>query len=323
MAHCRAEEEMEMHTKAAQILQEVRKAVVGKDEILTKTLMVILSGGHILLEDIPGVGKTTLALAFSRAMQLECKRIQFTPDILPSDVTGFTIYNKASEKFVFQPGAAMCNLLLADEINRTSSKTQSALLEAMEEGRVTVDGVTHPLPKPFIVIATQNPVGSAGTQLLPESQLDRFTVRLSMGYPAQEDEMEILRRHTGDPLAAVQPAATAQELLQMRQEAAQVYCEDSILAYIVRLTAATRETPLLKLGASPRGSLAVASLARACAYLQGRDYVVPEDIRFVFSDALSHRVLLSPQAKLSSETAQGVLRNILQTLPAPGAGSTK
>lgn len=313
-----------MNTKAAQILQEVRKAVVGKDEILTKTLMVILSGGHILLEDIPGVGKTTLALAFSRAMRLECKRIQFTPDVLPSDVTGFTVYNKATGNFVFQPGAAMCNLFLADEINRTSSKTQSALLEVMEEGRVTVDGVTHKLPQPFIVIATQNPVGSAGTQLLPESQMDRFMMRLSMGYPAQTDEIEILRRkHTGNPLSAVQQIATAEELLEMRTESAQVFCEDSILEYIVKLTTATRETPLLKLGASPRGSIAVAALARSCAYLQGRDYVVPDDVKFVFTDAVCHRVLLSAQAKLSSASAQSVLEQILKDTPAPGARRNK
>lgn len=313
-----------MHTKAAQILQETRKAVVGKEDILTKTLMVILSGGHILLEDIPGVGKTTLALAFSRAMHLECKRIQFTPDVLPSDVTGFTVYNKATGQFVFQPGAAMCNLFLADEINRTSSKTQSALLEVMEEGRVTVDGVTHKLPEPFIVIATQNPVGSAGTQLLPESQMDRFMMRLSMGYPTQKDEIEILRRkHTGNPLATVQEVATADELLQMRREAAQVHCEDSILEYIVHLTAATRESALLKLGTSPRGSIAVAALARSCAYLQGRDYVVPEDVHFVFKDTICHRVLLSPQAKLCAASVESVLEQILKATPVPGVRRSK
>ncbi|MCH4240032.1 MAG: MoxR family ATPase [Oscillospiraceae bacterium] len=313
-----------MREKAAAILQEVQKAVVGKDKILTKVLMTILSGGNILLEDIPGVGKTTLALAFSRAMHLDCKRLQFTPDVLPSDVTGFTIYNKAKGEFVYQPGAAMCNLFLADEINRTSSKTQSALLEIMEEGRVTVDGVTHPLPQPFIVLATQNPVGSAGTQLLPESQMDRFTVQLSMGYPAAEDEMEILRRRSdGSPLDRVQPVVSAQDLIKMQQEAAQVHCEDSILEYIVNLIVATRNSPMLKLGASPRGSIAVTGLARACAYLDGRDYVIPEDVQCVFSDAVCHRVLLSAQARLASASAKSILQKILTDTPVPGMRKRK
>lgn len=307
-----------MQAYAAKILQEVQKAVVGKNEILAKVLMAILAGGHILLEDIPGVGKTTLALAFSRAMQLSCKRLQFTPDVLPADVTGFSVYQKATGKLVYQPGAVLCNLFLADEINRTSSKTQSALLEVMEEGRVTVDGITHETPKPFTVIATQNPVGSAGTQLLPESQMDRFMIRLSMGYPAMQDEVEILdRKREGDPLLLVQPVANAQDMLAMQQQVQSVYCSRELLEYIVRLADATRESPLLKLGVSPRGSLAVARLARACAWLSGRDYVVPKDIRLIFSDACCHRVLLSPQAKLSGRTAGQILNDILQDTESP------
>lgn len=307
-----------MQAYAAKILQEVQKAVVGKNEILAKVLMAILAGGHILLEDIPGVGKTTLALAFSRAMQLSCKRLQFTPDVLPADVTGFSVYQKATGKLVYQPGAVLCNLFLADEINRTSSKTQSALLEVMEEGRVTVDGITHETPKPFTVIATQNPVGSAGTQLLPESQMDRFMIRLSMGYPAMQDEVEILdRKRGGDPLLLVQPVANAQDMLAMQQQVQSVYCSRELLEYIVRLADATRESPLLKLGVSPRGSLAVARLARACAWLSGRDYVVPKDIRLIFSDACCHRVLLSPQAKLSGRTAGQILNDILQDTESP------
>ncbi len=307
-----------MQAYAAKILQEVQKAVVGKDEILAKVLMAILAGGHILLEDIPGVGKTTLALAFSRAMQLSCKRLQFTPDVLPADVTGFSVYQKATGKLVYQPGAVLCNLFLADEINRTSSKTQSALLEVMEEGRVTVDGITHETPKPFTVIATQNPVGSAGTQLLPESQMDRFMIRLSMGYPAMQDEVEILdRKREGDPLLLVQPVANAQNMLDMQQQVQAVYCSRELLEYIVRLADATRESPLLKLGVSPRGSLAVARLARACAWLSGRDYVVPKDIRLIFSDACCHRVLLSPQAKLGGRTAGQILNDILQDTESP------
>ena len=307
-----------MQAYAAKILQEVQKAVVGKNEILAKVLMAILAGGHILLEDIPGVGKTTLALAFSRAMQLSCKRLQFTPDVLPADVTGFSVYQKATGKLVYQPGAVLCNLFLADEINRTSSKTQSALLEVMEEGRVTVDGITHETPKPFTVIATQNPVGSAGTQLLPESQMDRFMIRLSIGYPAMQDEVEILdRKRGGDPLLLVQPVANAQDMLAMQQQVQSVYCSRELLEYIVRLADATRESPLLKLGVSPRGSLAVARLARACAWLSGRDYVVPKDIRLIFSDACCHRVLLSPQAKLSGRTAGQILNDILQDTESP------
>lgn len=307
-----------MQAYAAKILQEVQKAVVGKNEILAKVLMAILAGGHILLEDIPGVGKTTLALAFSRAMQLSCKRLQFTPDVLPADVTGFSVYQKATGKLVYQPGAVLCNLFLADEINRTSSKTQSALLEVMEEGRVTVDGITHETPKPFTVIATQNPVGSAGTQLLPESQMDRFMIRLSMGYPAMQDEVEILdRKRGGDPLLLVQPVANAQDMLAMQQQVQSVYCSRELLEYIVHLADATRESPLLKLGVSPRGSLAVARLARACAWLSGRDYVVPKDIRLIFSDACCHRVLLSPQAKLSGRTAGQILNDILQDTESP------
>lgn len=307
-----------MQAYAAKILQEVQKAVVGKNEILAKVLMAILAGGHILLEDIPGVGKTTLALAFSRAMQLSCKRLQFTPDVLPADVTGFSVYQKATGKLVYQPGAVLCNLFLADEINRTSSKTQSALLEVMEEGRVTVDGITHETPKPFTVIATQNPVGSAGTQLLPESQMDRFMIRLSIGYPAMQDEVEILdRKRGGDPLLLVQPVANAQDMLAMQQQVQSVYCSRELLEYIVRLADATRESPLLKLGVSPRGSLAVARLARACAWLSGRDYVVPKDIRLIFSDACCHRVLLSPQAKLGGRTAGQILNDILQDTESP------
>ncbi len=306
-----------MQRYAEQVLEQVRKAVVGKDEILVKVLMAILAGGHILLEDIPGVGKTTLALAFSRAMQLKCSRMQFTPDVLPSDVTGYSVYGKDG-RLMYQPGAVLCNLFLADEINRTSSKTQSALLEVMEEGAVTVDGVRHAVPQPFTVIATQNPVGSAGTQLLPESQLDRFMVRLSMGYPAQADEVEILdRRRAGNPLDRVEPVVDAGMLLQMREEVEAVYADRDVLSYIVRLSEATRQHKLFKLGVSPRGSLAMAKLARACAWLSGRDYLVPADVRTVFLDVAGHRVLLSPQAKLSGRSAADLLQEIVKETPAP------
>ena len=237
---------------AADVILEVRKAVVGKDAVLSKALLAILARGHILLEDIPGVGKTTMALAFSRALSLRYHRVQFTPDVMPSDLTGFTMFNKATGQMEYQPGAVLCNLFLADELNRATSRTQSALLEAMEEGQVTVDGVTHSVPQPFLVIATQNPAGSSGTQLLPDSQLDRFMVKLSLGYPSAADETELLRRkQSGNPLSQVERAATLNDLEDMRAAVDRVYLSDAVCEYIVRLIGATREHPLIVQGASP------------------------------------------------------------------------
>lgn len=307
-----------MQQKALQIIDEVKKAVVGKDVIICKVLMVILAQGHILLEDIPGVGKTTLALAFSKAVSLDYKRLQFTPDVMPTDVTGFSIYNKTSGQLEFKPGAALCNLFLADEINRTSSKTQSALLEVMEEGSITVDGTTHPTPKPYIVIATQNPIGSAGTQMLPDSQLDRFMVRLTMGYPEMGDEVEILKRKQGnDPLDTVHRVVNAQDIIEMQQQVGSVYLSDDIYQYIARLTNTTRENKMIRLGASPRGSIALARMAQAAAFLAGRDYVVPKDVQTVFADVIEHRILLSAQAKISNVTAKSLMNQILNEVPAP------
>jgi MoxR-like ATPase len=307
-----------MQEKALQIIDEVKKGVVGKDGIISKVLMVILAQGHILLEDIPGVGKTTLALAFSKAMSLDYKRIQFTPDVMPTDVTGFSIYNRVTGELEYKPGAALCNLFLADEINRTSSKTQSALLEVMEEGQITVDGKTHPTPKPYIVIATQNPIGSVGTQMLPDSQLDRFMVRLTMGYPELNDEVEILKRKQGsDPLEAVQKIVNEQEIVAMQRETDAVFISNDVYHYIARLTGATRESNLIRLGASPRGSIALGKMAQAAAYLSGRDYVVPSDVQSVFRDVVEHRILLSPQAKISSTTAGSLLERILKEVPVP------
>lgn len=307
-----------MQGSALKIMNEVKKCVVGKDEIIRKVLMVILAQGHLLLEDIPGVGKTTLALAFSRAMSLDYRRMQFTPDVMPTDVTGFSVYDRASGALEYKPGAVLCNLFLADEINRTSSKTQSALLEVMEEGKVTVDGVSHPTPKPFLVIATQNPVGSAGTQMLPESQLDRFMVRLTMGYPDLQNEIEILKRKQGeDPLETVCPAAGVREVLAMQAQTASVFLADDIYAYVAGLTSATRANRMIRLGASPRGSIALVRMAQSAAYLDGRDYVVPGDVQNIFTDVIGHRILLSPQAKIGGETLQGVLKAILKETPAP------
>jgi len=299
---------------AAQVVTEVKKAIVGKDPILVKVLAAILARGHILLEDIPGVGKTTLALAFAKALNLEFSRVQFTPDVMPSDVTGFSIYNKATGKMEYQPGAVMCNLFLADELNRATSRTQSALLEAMEESQVTVDGVSHPVPQPFMVIATQNPVGASGTQKLPDSQLDRFLLRLRMGYPTPGEELELLRRRQyGKAMDGVQQVVDRENLEQMRQAADQVHVSEDLMKYIITLVGATRKHPQLLQGASPRATLAVTSLSRAVAFLRGRDYVVPEDVQAIWVDAAAHRLLLVPGAERTvdaREIAQSVLRAV-------------
>lgn len=300
------------------VLQQVRKAVVGKDVIISKVLMAMLAGGHILIEDIPGVGKTTMALAFSKAMALQYRRVQFTPDTLPGDITGFSIYNRKTDTFEYKPGAAMCNLLLADEINRTSSRTQAALLEVMEEGSITVDGQTHPIPQPFVVIATQNPAGSAGTQLLPESQLDRFMLRVTMGYPSLQNEIAILKnRRLHVPLDSVEPVAGVKDLLAMRRQAQEVYISDELYEYIARLADESRRTPQLELGISPRGALALAAMSRSCAYLLGRDYVVPEDVQEMFFDVCGHRVVLSAQARMENANAAQVLDALLGRVKAP------
>ena len=283
---------------AAAILAQVRRAVVGKDEVLARVLLAILAGGHILLEDIPGVGKTTMALAFSKALGLDYNRVQFTPDVMPSDITGFTLYNKEAGRMEYQPGAVLCNLFLADELNRATSRTQSALLEAMEEGQVTVDGVSHPVPRPFLVIATQNPAGASGTQPLPDSQMDRFMVRLSLGYPAPADEMDMVRRRQeGNPLDSVEQVVDREGLLALREKAGEVYLSDEVLDYIVRLVGATREHPMILQGASPRATLALAAMAKAAALVRGQDYVNPEDVELVFPDVVPHRLLLSPRAE--------------------------
>lgn len=304
--------------KAIKIIEEVKRVVIGKDECIRKIMMAMLAGGHILLEDIPGVGKTTLALAFSRACALKQNRVQFTPDVLPSDITGFSVYRKEMGSFRYQPGAAMCNLFLADEINRTSPKTQSALLEVMEEGNVTVDGVTREVPRPFTVIATQNPVGSAGTQMLPESQLDRFMICMSMGYPDVKDEVEILRGRSGEnPINSVFPVIRAEELVLMQKETEQLFVHDRVYRYMAELAAATRTHPMLELGLSPRGTLCLAKMARASAYLEGRDYVTPSDVVFVFKDVALHRIRLSSRARVSRVTAEGVADSILEQVARP------
>lgn len=298
--------------------QEIRRVVVGKDAVIHRILTAILAGGHILIEDVPGVGKTTLALAFSRAMELSYKRLQFTPDVMPSDVVGYSVYNKATNRQVYVEGGIMCNLFLADEINRTSSKTQSALLEVMEEGSVTVDGVTRAVPKPFIVMATQNPVGSAGTQMLPESQLDRFMIRTSMGYPEPAAEVTLMRdRGAGNPLDAVVKVMDCEALSRLMRQVEDVYVHDAIYSYIARLSAATRSHESLALGLSPRGSLALAGMAKANALQEGRDYVLPADVQEIFSCVAAHRMVLTPMARVNHLRTEKLAEDILMQVPAP------
>ncbi len=303
---------------AQQIMSQVRKVVVGKDNVLVWVLAAILAKGHILLEDVPGVGKTTLALSFSKVLNLEYSRVQFTPDVLPSDVTGYSIPDQRTGEMVYQKGAVICNLFLADELNRATSRTQSALLEAMEEGQVTVDGITHTLPKPFVVIATQNPTGAAGTQLLPDSQMDRFTVRLSLGYPSAKDEIAmVLNRQDGNPLHKLSALMTRDNLVAMQNEVENTYIKDSVVKYVVDLIVATRNNEDILRGASPRATLAVTSMAKAVAQLRGRDYVLPGDVREVFPWTIAHRLILSPKAEGQGKTAQQILTEIISQVPAP------
>ena len=308
-----------MRQEIARVIAEIRKAVVGKDNVIGRILAAIMADGHILLDDVPGVGKTTLALAISRAVQLRYRRIQFTPDVMPSDITGFSIYDRESGSFVFRPGVLQdTNLLLGDEINRTSSKTQSALLEAMEERQVTVDGSTYPLAEPFTVIATQNRVGTAGTQTLPYSQMDRFMVRLTMGYPDHKAQIEMLRsRQAGNPLDLVQPVLERADLLHMRQDVLRVTVRDAIPDYISRLAIASREDPRIETGISPRGMLFLSRMARAYAWTAGRDYVTGSDVQAVFPDVCGHRIILSRSARAENMRVSEVLDGLLQTVPVP------
>ena len=306
---------------AQQVIGETRKAIVGKDSVLLWVFAAILARGHILLEDIPGVGKTTMALALSKALGLSYGRIQFTPDVLPSDITGYSVYNKETGTMTYQPGVVLCNLLLADELNRATSRTQSALLEAMEEGQVTVDGVSHPLPRPFAVIATQNPVGASGTQLLPDSQMDRFTIRLSIGYPDPKAERAmVLARQGKDPLDRVQQVMDGATLASLQDYAAGLYMKDEVVDYVIRLISATRNHPAILRGASPRATLSVTAMAKSVAALQGRDFVTPDDVASVFSTTVAHRLLLTPESEAKGLSAEAILKEILDGAKAPKLG---
>lgn len=300
------------------VISEVKKAVIGKDAVVIKVMLAMLCKGHILIEDIPGVGKTTLALAFSKALSLEHNRMQFTPDVLPSDITGFSIFNKLKNTFEFRPGVAFCNLFLADEINRTSSKTQSALLELMEEKSITVDGNTYKLPEPYTVIATQNPIGSAGTHNLPDSQLDRFMIKLSMGYPDSEGEVAILKsKYNANPLENVNPVADMNSIIELRNAVESIYVDDRIYEYIVSLAAATRNHPMIKLGISPRGTLALMQISKGIALAMGREYVIPDDVVYICHDVFEHRVILNSKAKLADKNTGDIINEIIKSTPMP------
>ncbi len=295
----------------------IRTAIHGKDDVIDMVLCAVFAGGHILLEDIPGVGKTTLVTALAKVFNLGYRRVQFTPDVLPSDISGFTMYDKNTGEFSFREGAVYTNLFLADEINRTSPKTQSALLEVMEEGRATVDGVTRDLPKPFMVIATQNPIGASGTQKLPESQLDRFMIRLSMGYPAHKSAVDILKGDSHETIREMNAVIEQDEILTIQEIVSNIHVSESLYDYAVSITEATRDPDTFTLGLSPRGSIALLKMAKAHAFLEGRDFVTPEDFREVFLPIAGHRVLLSTKAKATGSTLNAALLNAFASCPIP------
>ncbi|MCR4806125.1 MAG: MoxR family ATPase [Lachnospiraceae bacterium] len=306
-----------MNTQLQSVKNEINKVLRGKDDIIDMVLCTLLAGGHILLEDIPGVGKTTLAVALSRSLGIGYKRMQFTPDVLPSDILGFSMYDRERNDFTFKPGAVFTNLFLADEINRTSPKTQSALLEVMEERRVTVESTTYKLKAPFFVIATQNPIGASGTQKLPDSQLDRFFVRLTLGYPDHNAATEILKGNSFESIDSVKRVMSGEDILALQQAASLIHASDEICDYVVSICEATRNTDMLLQGVSPRGSIAILKLARAYACYEGRDFVIPEDIHAVICPVCNHRIILSTKAKAAGKSAEDIIEDLLAFVPVP------
>jgi MoxR-like ATPase len=310
-----------IHDAAQRIRANIDRVIVGKDAVIDLVLVALLSDGHLLVEDVPGIGKTTLAKAIARSIGCSFKRIQFTPDVMPSDITGINFYNQKRGEFEFRPGPIIANIVLADEINRATPRTQSALLEAMEERQLTVEGVTMRLPSPFLVIATQNPIELEGTFPLPEAQLDRFFMKLKLGYPSFGDEDEILQRfEVANPLETLEPVVSAEELVRLAQMVPRVYCEPSVRRYVVQIVQATRKHPAYELGASPRGSLSLFRGARALAAVRGRDYVLPDDVKFLAPFVLAHRAILSSQSRLRGRDAEGVLQEVLESVEVPVEG---
>ena len=303
---------------AKTIVENVKKVIVGKDEVIELCLVALLCEGHVLLEDVPGIGKTTLAKAIARSVGCTFKRIQFTPDLLPSDVTGILFFNQKTQEFEFRPGPLMAQIVLADEVNRATPRTQSALLEAMQERQITVDVETMPLPRPFLVLATQNPIELEGTFPLPEAQIDRFLLRVALGYPSEEDENEILIRYEReDPLESLQPVAQAADLLAMQDQVKAIHVEASVREYVVQVARATREHPAIELGASPRGTLSLYKTAQALAAIRGRTFVLPDDVKYLAPPVLTHRIIISPQTRLRGRRPEEVMAEIVDTVPVP------
>ena len=306
--------------RVSQALREnIGHVVVGKEEVVDLLFIALICRGHVLIEDVPGVGKTTLASAMARSLDCSFKRIQFTPDVTPSDITGFSIVNFKTGELEYKPGAVMSQIVLADEINRTSPKTQSSLLEVMEEGQTTVDGITYPMPQPFIVLATQNPVDFVGTYPLPEAQLDRFFMKVAIGYPSADEEADILSRYTGGahPMEELRPICSAGDILLLQQQLSSVRASREVRAYISLIAAASRRHSALQLGISTRGAIFLLRAAQACAMLDGRDYVLPEDIQEMAQPVLAHRIVLSPEARMRNMTAAKVLENVIASVKVP------
>lgn len=299
------------------ITDNIQKVIIGKRQTVELIVLALASGGHVLIEDIPGVGKTSLVSALARSISCSFRRIQFTPDILPSDITGFSVYNPKTGEFDFHPGAVMTNIVLADEINRTSPKTQASLLEIMEEAQVTVDSQTYLLEQPFMVLATQNPIEYAGTYPLPEAQIDRFIIRVSLGYPAFEDEKNIVLSEHKKQKEQLEPVCGADEILFVKEAAAKVYAEDSVIRYILSIVTATRKHPDIMLGASPRGSISLYKMCQSLALYKGRDYITPEDVKYLAPYVLSHRLILNHEARMSSKKADDIIGEILDKTAVP------
>lgn len=299
--------------------QNISRVIVGKDEVIEYALIALLCKGHVLIEDVPGVGKTTLASALAKSLDCSFKRIQFTPDVMPSDITGFTLVNFKTGEMEFKPGAVMSQVVLADEINRTSPKTQSSLLEVMEEFQVTVDGITHPLPKPFMVLATQNPGEFVGTYPLPEAQMDRFFLRISIGYPSIQEEMDVLERYSSQvtPLSILEPVCSGEEIVALQDMVGAIYCSPEVRNYVANIVALTRNHPSLQLGASTRAAIALIRGAQACALLADRDFILPEDVQHMVLQVLCHRMLLNPEAKMKGITTERVVMSIMENVAVP------
>jgi MoxR-like ATPase len=309
---------MECRDSINNIIDNIEKVLIGKRDIIQLSITALLAGGHLLLEDVPGVGKTTLANAIAKTIDCGFTRIQFTPDTLPSDITGVSIYNNQTSTFEYSKGAVMNHIILADEINRTSPKTQASLLEAMEEGQVSVDGKTYELPKPFMVIATQNPVDYLGTYHLPEAQLDRFMIKLSIGYPSENDEIKMVQNYLLDQrLKILEPVVDAKTILMMQEEVKQIQVHNDLIGYLIKLIDETRKNANITLGASPRATLALTRAAQAAAYMDGRDYVIPDDIKVLGSYVLKHRLMMSSDARLNKQTADTVVQTIFRRVPVP------